>query len=1101
MTDSSRVANYLAELEAALKRGDAREHTHRPAIHRLLEASGERITATNEPAREGGNAPDFVISRGMVPIGHVETKDVGETLNKVLKTEQLKRYREALPNLLLTDYLEFIWLVDGAERARIVLAEWDGKKIIARANAAEEWAQLIGAFLNHRAETLRTPTQLAQKLAAQTRLLKEAVLRILQAEQGQGELSSEKAAFEATLLPNLTDDEFADMFAQTIAYGMFTARRFDTTPKDFSRQEAANLIPKTNPFLRRFFQYIAGHDLHPGLAWLVDNMAELMLRVDMTAILEHYGRKRGFEDPVFHFYERFLAAYDPHLRESRGVYYTPEPVVDFIVRGVDELLRGRFGRAQGLADGNTLILDPAVGTATFLRNVLQQVRSRVVANGQAGLWSSYVSEKLLPRLFGFELMMAPYTVAHLKLALELADTGYEFRDGERVNVFLTNTLEEIQNKTGTLLARWLSEEAEAAEQVKKVAPVQVVLGNPPYSGISENKGAWIESLIAEYKKEPDGSPLKERKHWLNDDYVKFIRFAHWRVMQTGHGIVAFITNHGWLDNPTFRGMRASLLRDFDEIYVLDLHGNSKKKEHAPDGGEDKNVFDIQQGVAILFLVRREKTVRPESFDSVRPELVEGANGAQDRLVEGQAAHDSTSSPRTDLAKVFHAELYGSREGKYDWLEQTSFAAAGWQEIAPRLPLLLFKPETAGPRVEYEQGWKVTDIFPVNSAGILTARDHFALDFEREALEARIRDFADPVNSDETVRTRYFGTPAGKYLAGDNSEWKMSEARAKLQKDGFKEALIQPCLYRPFDYRYVAFHPQIVWRCRSEVMQHMSDGKNIGLITSRGFEIGRFEHVLATNGLATHHTVSMKEVNYLFPLWLTHTTEKKDLFDAAPAANERKPNLAPAFLAAVQEKLGYAPAPETIFHYIYAVLHSPTYRSRYAEYLKSDFPRVPLTTSRMRFEQLAALGEKLIALHLLRTPELDKPVTGYPVDGSHLVEKGAFSPSPPASLGETTSHSTKLHETAAKSLVIPQAGEGSIGRVYINPKQYFAGIEQADWDFHIGGYRVLEKWLKDRKGRTLSTDDIMHYQRIVGSVRATRGLMRQIDEAIGEWPLL
>lgn len=320
---STALADYLAALQAALKRGDAREHTHRPAIHHLLEASGERITATNEPAREGGNAPDFVISRGMVPIGHIETKDVGETLNKVLKTEQLKRYREALPNLLLTDYLEFIWLVDGAERARIVLAEWDGKKMIARANAAEEWTQLIGAFLNHQAETLRTPTLLAQKLAAQTRLLKEAVLKILQAEQGQGELSGEKAAFEATLLPNLSDDEFADMFAQTIAYGMFTARRFDTTPTDFNRQEAANLIPKTNPFLRRFFQYIAGHDLHPGLAWLVDNMAELMLRVDMTAILEHYGRKRGFEDPVFHFYERFLAAYDPHLRESRGVYYTP----------------------------------------------------------------------------------------------------------------------------------------------------------------------------------------------------------------------------------------------------------------------------------------------------------------------------------------------------------------------------------------------------------------------------------------------------------------------------------------------------------------------------------------------------------------------------------------------------------------------------------------------------------------------------------------------------------------------------------------------------------------------------------------------------------
>lgn len=834
---STALADYLAALQAALKRGDAREHTHRPAIHHLLEASGERITATNEPAREGGNAPDFVISRGMVPIGHVETKDVGETLNKVLKTEQLKRYREALPNLLLTDYLEFIWLVDGAERARIVLAEWDGKKMIARANAAEEWTQLIGAFLNHQAETLRTPTLLAQKLAAQTRLLKEAVLKILQAEQGQGELSGEKAAFEATLLPNLSDDEFADMFAQTIAYGMFTARRFDTTPTDFNRQEAANLIPKTNPFLRRFFQYIAGHDLHPGLAWLVDNMAELMLRVDMTAILEHYGRKRGFEDPVFHFYERFLAAYDPHLRESRGVYYTPEPVVDFIVRGVDELLRERFGRPQGLADGNTVILDPAVGTATFLRNVLQQVRSRVVENGQVGLWNSYVSEKLLPRLFGFELMMAPYTVAHLKLALELADTGYEFRDGERVNVFLTNTLEEIQHKTGTLMTRWLSDEAEAAEEVKKVAPVQVVLGNPPYSGHSVNKGAWIESLIAEYKKEPDGSPLKEKNpKWLNDDYVKFIRFAHWRVMQTGHGIVAFITNHGWLDNPTFRGMRASLLRDFDEIYVLDLHGNSKKKERAPDGGDDKNVFDIQQGVAIMFLVRREEgPPRPQAG-------------------EGQGERD------IHRAKAFHAELYGNREGKYDWLEQTSFAAAGWQEVVPRLPLLLFTPLDETLLNEYEQGWKITNIFPGTLLGPNSHRDGFAISFTEAEAGQRIADFFNDKISDDEIRR--------KYDLLDNRDWSLAQAR-KLDR---KNAQLVPCIYRPFDFRFMIYGACVFDYHRPEINDQMLF-ENLALITTK--QTKESFSVLATGLPAGQHKLATPyDGSYLSPLYVYTMRRKK-----------------------------------------------------------------------------------------------------------------------------------------------------------------------------------------------------------------------------------
>lgn len=1028
MTQQS-LRDYLAALEAALKRGDAREHTHRPDLKTLIEAASKRLTVTNEPARDGPNAPDMIVSLGIAPIGHIETKDVGDNLDKTLKTDQLKRYREALPNLILTDYLQFIWLVDGEERARVKLGDWNGKKITT-ADAESAWQGFIAAFLNHRADTVRSPTQLALKLAAQTRLLKLNVLDILQQEQGNGELTSEKAAFEATLLPNLTDDEFADMFAQTIAYGLFTARRFDRTLDDFSRQEAAGLIPKSNPFLRRFFQYIAGYDLHSGLEWIVDNMAELLGRVDMTAILEHYGKKRGFEDPVFHFYEHFLAAYDQKLRESRGVYYTPEPVVDFIVRGVDSLLQSRFNRPEGLANRDTVILDPAVGTATFLRNVLQQIRSRMIESGQAGMWSSYVREGLLPRLFGFELMMAPYTVAHLKLALELADTGYEFREGERINIFLTNTLDEIHHKSGTLLTQWLSEEAEAAERVKKQTPVQVVLGNPPYSGISENKSAWIESLIAEYKKEPDGSPLKEHKHWLNDDYVKFIRFAHWRVVQTGHGIVAFITNHGWLDNPTFRGMRASLLRDFDEIYVLDLHGHSQKS--APDGREDKNVFDIQQGVAILFLVRR----------------------------EGRA----TEAPP---ARVYHAELWGSREAKYDWLEETEFNLANWCEITPRLNDLVFKPEKEGPREEYEQGWKVTDIFPVNSTGILTARDHFSLDFEREALEARIQDFIDPTQNDDMVRARYFGTKHGKYPPGDTRGWKLTEARKTLRSMSWQNC-IQPCLYRPFDKRFVLYDKAAIDWGRWEVMHHMLKGDNLALITSRMTKGETYQHTLVSDSISEVILLSPKTSNnaFVFPLWLAPTANKKDLFDEP--ATERRPNLAPAFITALRDKLGFDPAPETTFHYLYAVLHSPTYRSRYAEYLKSDFPRVPLTADRALFERLAGLGEKLVALHLLTSPELDHPTATYPVDGSHTVEKVRF--------------------------------DAPAQRVCFNATQYFCGVSQSDWDFHIGGYRVLEKWLKDRKGRALSLDDIAHYRKIIATVAATRGLMKEIDAAITTWPI-
>lgn len=616
---------YLKAVESALRAGNATEHTHRPALKALIEGLAPGVVATNEPKRVACGAPDYIVTRGQTPLGYVEAKDVDVSLAKTERGEQLRRYLESLGNLVLTDYLEFRWYVGGEHRmtARLASTSADGKLRI-EPGGAEATLQLLHAFLAAEAPTVAKPKELAERMAALARLIRETIERAFADEDGGGTLHQQMEGFRRVLLHDLTPAPFADMYAQTIAYGLFAARVNAPGEGRFTREHAAYELPKTNPFLRKMFGYVAGPELDARIEWAVDDLAELLSRADMAAVLRDFGRRTRQEDPVVHFYETFLAAYDPRMRESRGVYYTPEPVVSYLVRSVDHLLKTEFGIADGLADtgkirvpnpdpkakGKTVevhrvqILDPAAGTGTFLHGVIDQIHQHLTEQGQAGAWSQYVPQHLLPRLWGFELLMAPYAVAHLKLGLQLRELGYDFASDERLGIYLTNTLEEAHQMSGLpLFAQWIAEEANAANRVKAELPILVVLGNPPYSGISSNMSPKMAALVDAYK-QVDGKPLGERKHWLQDDYVKFIRFGQTRIEQTGHGILAFVTNHGYLDNPTFRGMRQSLMRTFDEIRVLDLHGSSKKRERSPDGSKDENVFDIQQGVAIVLAVKR-----------------------------------------------------------------------------------------------------------------------------------------------------------------------------------------------------------------------------------------------------------------------------------------------------------------------------------------------------------------------------------------------------------------------------------------------------------------------------------------------------------------
>jgi predicted helicase len=1085
-------SEYINDVAKEYASGIVTEHSFRPALKNLIERLESGILAVNEPKRIDCGAPDYVIKRGEITVGYIEAKDIGVNLNEIEKSEQLQRYFKSLSNLVLTDYLEFRWYVNGIMHlsARLGTTINDGK-IKRVKEGITEVASLLDNFLSHTAEKVGTPKELAGKMARMAHMVRDLIIKAFNQEEESGALHSQLAAFQENLIPDLSAEQFADMYAQTIAYGLFAARCTAPENKIFTRQNAAYMLPKTNPFLRKLFNNIAGPELDDRIAWLVDDLAQVLAQVDMEAVLKNFGKHSGKEDPVVHFYETFLIAYDDNIRKLRGVYYTPEPVVSYIVRSIDYLLKTRFNKPQGLADDNTLILDPATGTATFLYNVINEIHQSFA--GQEGMWNDYVAEKLLKRIFGFELLMAPYTVAHLKLGLLLKETGYKFHSDERLGIYLTNTLDEAFKKSEQLVGfnQYIVEETNAAAEIKKEKPIMVVLGNPPYSGVSANKSeievellpgqtyidhlrfqvsekesgekvaywspiqqkassrirkrikTFIGRLIEDYKI-VDGNVLSEKNpKMLQDDYVKFIRFGQWRIEKTGQGILGFITNHGYIDNITFRGMRQSLMDTFTDIYILNLHGNSKKKEVAPDGGKDENVFDIQQGVSISIFVKEEGKTSP--------------------------------------AKVRYADLWGLREGKYKTLFESDVQNTEWVEVKPNSPDYFFLPREENLRTEYEKGWKVNDIFNTKSVGIITSRDDFVLDFNKMALIQRITNFINDNRTIDEIRIRFL-KPTDKL--------DIIKSRQVLSGTSWVNCITN-CYYRPFDIRHILYNKQFIDRSREDVMSHLINKDNIAMMFRRQYKNGPFSYVLVgKNTIEARYMENAYSHVYTNPLYLYPTEEKKQVDKSGgkeggiqpimALQTKREPNLNNAFIKEVEGKLGLKFindgkgniidnfGPEDIFNYAYAIFHSPTYRTRYAELLKIDFPRLPLTSDKELFKALVEKGAELVSLHLMESPMLNTLITKYPIDDSHKVEKVDYNE--------------------------------NNQRVYINKTQYFEGVPPEVWNFHIGGYQVCHKWLKDRKDRTLSYDERIHYQKIVVVLKETIRLMEEIDGIIPSWPI-
>ncbi|HEY5234234.1 MAG TPA: type ISP restriction/modification enzyme [Verrucomicrobiae bacterium] len=1038
---------YLDEIKKNLAHGDATEHTHRPALKKLLESIGRGIVATNEPTRILCGAPDFILTKGKIPLGHVETKDVGENLAAMEKGkppsgEQFGRYLDGLPNWILTDYLEFRWYVNGEHRMTVRLAELDGKKKLQPLPDGEkELANLLKAFLTQKSKTIGTAKDLAERMAGMTRIIRDQIINGLKFEPEPGSLHGWLAAFRESLIPDLDEHKFADMFAQTLAYGLFAARIHAPANQEFNRENAPFCLPATNPFLQQFFYQACGMNLHTSVAWAVDDIVELLNHTDMAAVLKDFGKGKGKDDPIVHFYETFLSAYDPKMREVRGVYYTPDSVVDFIVRGVDSLLQKHFDIKPGIAEPSVLVLDIATGTGTFLHKVIEQVYQKYPLSKFT--WNSHVSEKLLKRIFGFEILMAPYAIAHLNLAHLLKQQGALLGDGQRLGIYLTNTLEIAARKSELLLAQFVSKEANEAAEVKSDKPIMVVIGNPPYANFGMmNKGEWILQLLEDYK-----TDLNETKLNLDDDFIKFIRFAQWRIDTNKEGIVGLVTNNTYLDGLTHRRMRECLMESFTDIYVLNLHGSSKKKEVCPDGTKDENVFDITVGVSITLFVKE---------------------------------------PGKTNCRVHYADLWGQRESKYEALGKMSVDTIRWKTLTPNAPHFFFVPRDLKSSREYENGWSVRDMFGVSGNGVKTERDRVTIQFDRKEIETVVNNFR--VLDETTLRFKYDQQE-------DSRDWKVASAKLDVQQNKSKE-LFRRILYRPFDVRHTWFSgvsKGFIGTPAAKLMHNMLAGDNLAMLACRQQAITGFQHILCSRGLIECAAVSLRtrEITSVFPLYIYDDPEAENkkrgggtmlmaLFESSPGYSVRRANLNPKFIQDFTQRLGlkWLPVdsgdlkktvgPEDFFNYAYAVFHSPTYRERYAEFLKIDFPRLPLTGDLKLFRALAAKGAELVALHLMESPKLDNFITEFNVKGSNEVEKVQYT--------------------------------DNDQRVWINPKQFFAGVPKAVWKFHVGGYQVCEKWLKDRKDRKLTYEDIQHYQKTVVALSETIRLMTEIDKAIPDWPI-
>lgn len=1057
------ISDYLEQVRAKYDSGQATEHSYRPALQSLFEAIDPTLQVINEPKRSDAGMPDFLFQRGDVPVGWAEAKDIDKDVIKLkgYSIEQRKRYEKAYPNLIYTNGVDFEFIRDSESVHFVSIADF----LLGLQPNPDNFDQLVRQLKNFGEQqpiSIKSAKKLAELMAAKAAIIKDEIgIALLDDPELRSTLASQFKGFKANLLPNLTTNEFADIYAETITYGMFAARLNDDTLETFSRGEALDLLPKSNPFLRDLFGYIAGPALPDRLRYIVDDLAQVLRASDPHTLFEDFGNLRALKDPFIHFYEDFLREYNPKKRKERGVWYTPEPVVDFIVRAVDDVLKTEFELSRGLADTSKVsidydtglnkktgkpmterrevhrvqILDPATGTGTFLAKAVQMIAERVKKTAP-GKWTGYVEEDLIPRIHGFELLMASYAMCHMKLDMALRETGYTpSESSSRLSVWLTDSLEEAEREIPDLFFTAMADEARGSSEVKRQKPIMCIIGNPPYLGQSSNKGKYIMDLMKSYKMEPGGKQkLKERNpKWINNDYVKFIRISEETIAQNGEGILAFITSSSYLDSTTFRGMRWHLLKSFDRIFVYDLHGDADDGGIGPNSETDENVFDIKEGVSIIICIKRP----PKE-----------ANGAKKKGA---------------LADFFYKEIWAPRKAKFEALSVDSLADKNWEKLEYCAPQFALVPRSNQRSKSYYSGFSVTDLLQTNSTGILTARDKLTVNFERQIIWQNVKAFA--AEDEETLRSKY-------NLGDDSRDWKVSYAKKDINEN-FSEDFLSEIDYRLFDRRttyYTGNNKGFHTNPRYDVMRHMLGSENLALAVCRQCIDENWANVFVSNSIGDDSYVSnrSKERAYFCPLYFYPEEGTLD--------QSIRVNFDPKIYASIRKGAGLGesnfhwndefrgatgdarPDEVKVFDYIYGVLHSPDYRETYKEFLKIDFPRIPYPSSPEVFAHLSEKGESLRRLH--------------------LMEDAAISGTPYPFMGE------------GDDMVVKPVLED--GKVYINKNQYFGAVPKLAWEFHIGGYQPARKWLKDRKGRRLSFDDIVHYQKIIKILCQTDQIMKEIE---------
>ncbi len=1093
------INNYLNSIKNMSEKD--KEHTHRSALQILLneikDATGNGIVKiVHEPNndKEGRGAPDFRFEINSLILGYIENKRVNANLDEIIKSEQIKKYLELSDNIIITDYLRFIRIdKNGNITSEVRLCELSELKNYNKAfiqskqlnlkEKANKLFEIFKLFLSHKPKQINSAKEFANALAERTKLLKNSLFEM----EGNERVKALYDIFKNTIYSKIDYADFCDNFAQTLTYSLFLAK-LNASGEKIDLYNLTKFIPKSFPLIRAMSKFL--QDLKEvddknlkTIDWLLIEIVNINNNIDEKLIIEELNKfslDKNLKlimnkDPYMHFYETFLSYYNPELREKRGVYYTPQSVVDFIINSIDLILKKDFNKVKGFGDAlnqkdSITLLDFATGTGTFLLDSFRKALSYYDKNS-----AKYKPEELINKFYGFEFMIAPYTIAHLKLSQTLKEEfNYTLDDNERLNIFLTNTLETInikEEKEKFSILVDLIKETELAQETKD-KNILIITGNPPYSGASANKGIFEEEIRSKYKDSLEKEPLaiirngkieKEKNpKWLLDDYVKFIRFAEMKLnKQKEGGIFGFISNNSFLDNPTFRGMRYSLLKSFDKIYILDLHGNVRKKEISPDGSKDENVFDIMQGVSINIFVRY-------SNSSLRERSRSNPNKI-DCHASKEARNDNiySNSDNSNLAKVYHYDLFGKREDKYKFLFDNNLDNIEWKELKFEAPFFLFIPQNEIIKSEYDRGISVKDMFRISSTGICSQRDSVVIHKTKESVKEIIKDFCN-LSKEENIR---------KYkIEKDGRDWQIQLAIDSIKKSELnKNGVIIQINYRPFDFYWTYYNGEakgFMAYPRTEVMEHFLNNKNnIGLVCDRGTKLQDISNIFISDKLIDLHLVGSG--SYIFPLYIYDTENVRKILreeneevggmfeDIKHFENKvRIENFTPKFRKFINEKYGDI-KPEEILGYIYAILFHKEYRKKYLDFLKIDFPKIPFVESKDYFLKFAKLGEELYNLHL-ENLKIQKEV-GEPMfkDNKNKNEKIVKA----------------IYNENEKDL-------------FVNESLYFKNVDKEVWEYKIGGYQVLDKYLKSHKNENI---DYEHFENVIKILTRSIEIEAEISE--------